>query len=422
MTNSVKWFIAGAFLLGIGFCIYFISSGDLSARESALLSMVLTILSILATWIVTHIYTQSLYKQALKEVQDSHQSNLRTYALKAAEKVTNLSTQLNRLSAFLEESLENSGSENLRENFLSSQQKIESSIHMISTLKSVNDTGLSDWEGVIGDELDEQREEQAEKEAEFSFLVGRFEALSESQIDTQRYAQDSTEALSKELDSIRKDIRSLAPSLGITPIRLGKPIDKKPQKINVKGICPECGEALEYRQRSNVKSFKTINCKSCSADLSATFDVEKGFILEKFVTSEEQIVCQSCGNQVIFNFGMDPRTSLRIECDSCRSRFLVKRNEGGIAVRTLNIRIATVALTDEILKLVKDNLPPQPWPTGTSKDIAEKLKLPPKTVSDAINKLVQRGDVNLQFYGKIYIPKSDAELETPDNSAKSKNS
>jgi hypothetical protein len=33
------------------------------------------------------------------------------------------------------------------------EERIESAIHLIRTLKSVNDTSLSDWEGVIGDEL-----------------------------------------------------------------------------------------------------------------------------------------------------------------------------------------------------------------------------------------------------------------------------
>ena len=58
------------------------------------------------------------------------------------------------------------------------------------------------------------------------------------------------------------------------------------------------------------------------------------------------------------------------------------------------------------------NLPPQPWPTGTSKDVAEKLGLPVKIVSEAIAKLIREGVFDLQYYGKLYIPKSKSQSRT----------
>lgn len=407
MPNFVKYCIALAFLLAIGLCIYFISSGDFTAREAALLSMLLTILSIMATWVVTHIYTQSQHKRAIDEVQESHRTNLRTYALKASEKVNNLSAQLNRLSVYLEESLEYSDNENLRENFLVNQERIESSIHMINTLKSVNDTALSDWEGVIGDELDEQREIQVEREQEFERLVERLKLLSESQIDTQIYAQDSTEALSKELVSIRKDIRSMASSLGLTPIRLTKSIATRPPKTNVKNTCPECGQVIEYRQRSNTKSIKTLKCKSCGVELISTYDLEKEFILQKRSISQEQIACPTCNNTVVVNLDTFPNSSLIVECNSCHSLLVVTRTKEGVTVnKSQQIKTETDTLNDEIIELVKNNLPPQPWPTGTTKEVADKLGLPPRIVSEAITKLTLNGVFDLQYYGKLYVPKS----------------
>ncbi len=341
MQNFIKYCIALAFLLAIGLCIYFISSEDLTAREAALLSMLLTILSILATWIVTHIYTQSQHKRAIEEVQEAHRTNLRTYALKAAEKVNNLSNQLNRLAAYLEESLEYGDNENLRENFLASQQRIESSIHIINTLKSVNDTALSDWEGVIGDELDEQREMQAEKEQEFTRLLGRLEVLSESQIDTQRYAQDSTEVLSRELESIRRDVRSIASGLGLTPVRFTKPIAKKPPKISIKNTCPECDQVIEYRQRANAKSMKAVKCKSCGIELISTYSPEKDFILQKRVILREQIVCPTCNNTIIVHLDTIPSSSLIVECGSCykRKRRRQEFNDFGV-LETLSGKVA----------------------------------------------------------------------------------
>lgn len=415
MPNFLKYSIILVFLLAIGLCIYFISLGELTAREAALLSMLLTILSILATWILTHIYTQSQHKRAIDEVQESHRTNLRTYALKAAEKVNNLSTQLNRLSAYLEESLENDDSEHLRENFLANRERIESSIHIINILKSVNDTALSDWEGVIGDELDEQREIQEEREQEFTRLVDRLELLSESQIDTQRYAQDSAEVLSKEMESIRKDIRSIAASLGITPIKLTKSISRKPAKTNVINNCPECGQPVEYRQRSNIKSIKTVKCKSCGSELIATYDPEKEFVLHKRIISQEQIVCPTCENTVVVHLDNLPNSSLTIECNSCHSLLLVTRTKDGIDVQSQQIQTETDTLNDEVIELVKNNLPPQPWPQGTSKDVADKLGLKPKIVSEAITKLVQKGVFDLQFFGKLYVPKPNEQSDSQDN-------
>ena len=80
------------------------------------------------------------------------------FALKAAEKVDNLSQELDRLTAYLQQELTDAAGgapqaatpEALR----LKDARIESAIHIIGTLKSVNDRSLSDWQGVIGDELD----------------------------------------------------------------------------------------------------------------------------------------------------------------------------------------------------------------------------------------------------------------------------
>ena len=101
-----------------------------------------------------------------------HNENLRTYALKAAEKVNNLSEQLNRLSLYLEDDLQEES--NYSE---SSNQRIISAIHMIAMLKSVNDTSLSDWQGVIGEEIEEHRKEAEEREIILTNLMDKVERL-----------------------------------------------------------------------------------------------------------------------------------------------------------------------------------------------------------------------------------------------------
>jgi len=404
MPNWAKYCIAAAFIVGLGFCLYFISAGNLGGREAGLLSFVLFILSVLATWILTHLYSQSQHKKAIEEVQEAHRTNLRTYALKAAEKVNNLSTQLSQLAVYLEESLEESDDERLREDLLSKQERIEGAIRMINMLKSINDTALSDWEGVIGDELNQQREMQAEKEEEFGRLVERLEAISASQIDTQRYAQDSSEALAREMASIRKDMRSMASGLGLPSFILGKPYQRKITRAQVERHCPQCGEVMVYQQKKNPKSVKLVRCRSCNEDFISRYDTEREFILEKRQTVKEQIACPTC--HVSFEVQLDtfPSSSLGIECNNCHSLLTVTRTRDGIAIRTKETHAEAKMLTDDIVELVKNNLPPQPWPAGTNKAVAEKLGLPRKLVSDAIAKLVRMGVYKLQFDGKVYVP------------------
>lgn len=414
MSNFVKYCIAGAFLLGIGFCVYFISGRNLTATESGLISIVLTILSILATWIVTHIYSQAQHKKAIEAVEESHRTNLRTYALKAAEKVNNLSTQLNRLAAYLEESLEESDDEKLREDLLSKQERITSAIHIINTLKSVNDTALSDWRGVIGDELDEQRELQEEREEYLGQLIERgLETISESQVDTQQYAQHSTQALTKEIDSLRRDMRSIAVNLGLTPIRLVKPSEKKPRREAVETHCPACGADVAYTQRANPKSFKAFKCQACDTKLFSRYDAEKGFMVEIRRVDTEQVPCPSCGATCEVSLDTYPHSSAVVACQDCKKMITVTRTLDGIgsqlqAIQTKATQTSNESLTEELIQSVRDNLPPQPWPTGIHKSVADKLGLPPKLVSEAITTLIRRGVYTVQMYGKLYVPASSA--------------
>ena len=404
MSNFIKYCVASAFMIGVGFCIYLISSTALTARESALVSVVLTILSVLAAWIVTHIYSQSEHKKAIEEVEKSHRANLKTYALKAAEKVNNLSTQLNRLAAYLEESLEESDNEKLREDLLQKRERIESAIHIINTLKSVNDTALSDWEGVIGEELDKQRERQEAEEAQLANLIERLETISESQIDTQQYAQDSTAALRNEVDSLRKDIRSMAVNIGVPSVKLAKIIERKPRRESVKSQCPACGQEVVYQQRANPESLKGLKCKTCEARLVSRYDEAKGFTLEIEQPVLEQVGCPSCHAICAIELGVFQGSTAKAECPSCHEVITISRASDGIRVlgRAASAQLKT--LDEETIQLVKENLPPQPWPKGVGKSVAVKLGLPSKVVEEAILKLVRTGEFKVQFDGKVYEP------------------
>src|SRR5438270_11216721 len=102
----------------------------------------------------------------VERVTLQHDESLKTYALKAAEKVTNLSRELDRLSDYLREYLSYNAEGEALEVVLSVRdERVASAIHIVEILRSVNDTSLSDWQGVIGDELEKKKEEEEQIEA-----------------------------------------------------------------------------------------------------------------------------------------------------------------------------------------------------------------------------------------------------------------
>ena len=124
--------------------------------------MLLTILSFVVSYLISNYFAEISYKKAIDEVQEQHLANLRTYALNAAEKVGNLSNELTRLSLYLQQELDYD-EENLEMANHALYERITSTIHLINTLKSVNDTSLSDWRGVIGEELKRRTDGKRER-------------------------------------------------------------------------------------------------------------------------------------------------------------------------------------------------------------------------------------------------------------------
>ena len=151
--------------LGIlSFCVLFIVIvvfvvyKSTTATESALSALLLTLISIVATWIVADLYANYTRKQEIENLNEAHEKSLRMYALKAAEKVMNLSKELDRLSEFLVEYRDAEDHPNLEVTLRIKEERVTGAIHIVNILKSVNDTTLSDWQGVIGDELSRKKE------------------------------------------------------------------------------------------------------------------------------------------------------------------------------------------------------------------------------------------------------------------------
>ena len=83
-----------------------LGTANLSSTETVLLGVVQTFFSLLVGWVITHEYAKRSEANAVRDIEELHQKNLRTYALKAAEKVENLSRELSRLGVYLNQELD----------------------------------------------------------------------------------------------------------------------------------------------------------------------------------------------------------------------------------------------------------------------------------------------------------------------------
>jgi len=399
MSNFLKAIVL-ILVAGVVGIIFLLATEELKGREVGLLSIILTIFSILATWIVSHIYAESAHKKAIEEVKDLHQANLRMYALKAAEKVNNLSNQLSMLSVYLQEELDATDYDSPQEELLAKEERIASAIHITNTLKSVNDTALSDWKGVIGEELDYQREKKEEREEEIRDLLQDLQSLLASE---GVHKQQGTDALRAEIESLRRELRLVATEAVGAPLRF--PRKPKPTRETVETSCPDCAGAIEYKQRPRAGSYKVIKCPHCKTQLISRFQADGGFVREPRRVVAEDFHCPSCGAGGHVDVDTFPGSAVAVECEGCHERLRVIRCRDAMRVAVVSKAQAEEAdLNDETIDEVKRALPPQPWPKNTSKNVAAKLQLPQSVVSRAITELIRRGVFKVQIDGTLYVP------------------
>lgn len=404
--DIVQWIFVGVFILGLIGCIIYIASFQLSSKESALLSIILTIISVIATWIVSNLFSESAHKSALAEVKEQHQTNLKTYALNAAEKVDNLSNELRKFSIYLQEELEKED-ESLEEANMSKAERIESAIHIVNTLKSVNDTALSDWKGVIGDELDEIREERLDRENELRELVDRVEEVVNNQNShLQNITSASKREQARQIEELRKELSLALNSVSGTVI---KPTRKKNAREKVTNECPHCSSEINYTQRAKINSYKTVKCSNCDQRSLARWNQELNFHLIKEAILDEKINCPWCSQSTTIHLSNVPFSKKIEECEQCNEQIKATRKVDGISLTKFNqpaqATITREELTEEFIQKVKGRLPEQPWPTGIHKTIAEEFDSPNRHISWAIKELISRGDFNPQIDGVIYYRK-----------------
>jgi ssDNA-binding Zn-finger/Zn-ribbon topoisomerase 1/uncharacterized membrane protein (DUF485 family) len=392
------------FLAGIGFIFYAFDVKELSSRENTLLGILLAIFSIAASWLVTHVYAVRQRTIEIQDVQETNKENLRMYALKAAEKVNNLSNELQKLTIYLQDELDFTNYPNSEIELNAKEERLESAIHLINTLKSVNDTSLSDWHGVIGDEIDEQKRERVEQEEEVSKILDRMENLVETQRENIWGTKESTLIIHDELNALKKDLKNTLITLG-APSLLTK-MERKNKRAHVETKCPNCGEPIVYDQRPIRNSVKILRCGNCEAKIVARYDEVKGHFLETYKELEEKIRCPVCKEETQIMLSNVPGTSVHLTC-KCGVQIKVKRSNFSIIVTPIKPtelleQKVEPEFTEDIIEKVKAALPEQPWPDKVHRKVATDLGISKTMVHKAIRELVIRGVFKEQIDGKLF--------------------
>ena len=387
------------------------SGPGVSARESVLLSLFLTFLSVMASWLASRYYADYSFNK-----------NLRTFALKAAEKVDNLSQELDRLTAYLQQEIETTDSgltpaEALR----LKDARIESAIHIIGTLKSVNDRSLSDWQGVIGDELDAQKKRRQQQEADLRDLVQRLETLYSERAPGSAMGGDGprSAALEQEVEALKQDLGVLVSQVSGVSVRRAK--STKARRETIQNDCPQCLHPVEYRQRPIPNSIVNVGCGQCDANLYSRYENGE-FYLRLRDPIAETIACPSCGKANRLDLDPVPGGApTEARCRKCGVLLRASRTAGGVSVKWVGpaqTLPATVAppivpeLTEAILQQVQAALPPQP--KGTTRQVAEQTRLPLALVNEAVDRLIQRGVFRAQENGVLVSPPSRISVAVPE--------
>jgi hypothetical protein len=274
-------------------------------------------------------------------------------------------------------------------------------------LKSVNDTSLSDWRGVIPEELEEKNEERYEREAELKELIDRVEELSLMNDVAKKKGET---IVTHKIDELRHQLIDVSRRLDGVRIR-SKRASKKPLKEEVNLSCANCHKEITYSQRPMKNSFKPVTCQSCDEKYTARWYADKGFVLEPNVDKDENIVCPACDQEFNIKFPSLVFSMKQLTCPQCNSILKITRNIHDIKTKNLSgprpdseqVR----HLTEETIKKVENAMPPQPWPKGTHREVMQEIGISKYIFDKAIRELIGREVFHPQIDGVIYCKKKE---------------
>lgn len=375
----------------IGLILIVISITELTSKETTLLGTLLTLVSVGIGWAISHHYANQDKQKAVQEVRDYEQRNLRMYALKAAEKVTNLSVELNRLSVYLEEELQYTEYADAKEELFAKEERIESAIHILGSLRSINDTSLSDWQGVIGEELDEQRKHDSDKQEALLELDNRIRTIEQG-------ISGSSELLDigAELNSLRREVRAVSAGVDSGSFR-----SKNRSIRQIQIDCPQCLSTLKYKQKEKDGDVKAVQCKVCESNLISEFNEQSGVALRTRENLLESVTCPHCTTAQEILLDEWPTASTILQCPTCQELSRVSRAGLGKDLRIVAIGRQGGKLNPEVIRMVRAALPAQPWPKGIHALVAKEVGITPSAATKVIQHLIRTGVFMDQVDGVI---------------------
>lgn len=378
----------------VGFCLlgtlFSLSQDGLTNREVTLFSSALAVLSMAISWLITDIYSESSKQSALDEAKKFHTENINTYVVNASEKVNNISNELNRLSIWLKQINQDYSESELHE-VIVIRERVASATHLIETLKSVNDTTVNDWRGVIDGEIKNYREkEEIEKQKQIDGLLLRIKNL--EALDAQG------EEASESVINARKDLDSLLSDQGIVLNHA-----KKIQHVTRK--CPNCSTTVGYDQHTRNDNIRQIRCNkiSCNSILVSKYNShDKNFEIFAPEVHDEHVLCEGCGHQHFLEVPTYENAITREKCD-CSNVISVRYRDSNFHVYQSKPGTQSPReITEEFLQQVLTLLPPQPWEKEVHKKVAKELNETNSMVQKAVKQLIKRGDLYDQVDGRLF--------------------
>jgi uncharacterized protein (DUF983 family) len=400
-----RYLVVGVWVFAAGLALgaLYLTTQSKTPTESALSAILLTFISVVLSWILAHYYATATKREEISQINQAHEKSLRMYALKAAEKVMNLSRELDRLSNYLVAYRDAEDDENLALVLRSKDERVTGAIHIVAMLRSVNDTALSDWEGVIGAELDKKREEEKEEREEYlDDLILKVDQVVESVKALGQTNPITAETLRKEFHEVRSEL--ITALLGASSGKPSLPIpNRRKQQIAVP--CPACESAIRVRLSAAGKvRVRGYRCSNCKASLVSNESADGSAALMFRAEIPERVKCPDCGTERIVELDNLPGVAMNFSCRACGKDVHVHRSAGGVGVRLFGSGEQpppVSSVTPEFVSRVRLELPAQPWPTGIHKKIAERLSVAPSKVQKAIRVLILSGIFKHQVDGTV---------------------
>lgn len=341
----------------------------MSPRESQVVGVLTSILSALLSWFVTHLYSTQERRNAIDEVKKVHEERLKTYALNAVEKVENLSSQMEMVLENLDSTLEQVSGETQTETLLI--ERLRSVYILLDVLRSTNNTFVTDWRGVIGEEL--RREEALEVKIQ----------LLRDQLAVQELERDRVPSMESTLLQAEQEILKQ-----IADLQSKKQFSTLPRRRAFRESgeveCCYCSQPFSVNFKASRKA-RYYRCPHCGQYLNVEHPQPDTFVPRPIPHSDKTIKCPVCGHN--YAQTLPGAVGLCVEscCPRCDHEFSLALTTSGPVSH--NFYGKRLVLTPKFVALVAKQLPEGKRTTEDVERAAGRFGCPMELIREALEQL-----------------------------------